>query len=193
MSNSVDLFLMKSILGRETKPDNPESVIKGCIREAYDDMMSVGRFFEIGDKKSNCEKIHSLLKDNEYHYSRELIRNIKAIFGEEKIYNKKKSYVTSFGLSQKVVNMTYKYLYCFRDFTRLDIDFTQCDCPIDSVVLDDMEKRNLLKEKRTSYVWSKLDENQYQDIQDALNGISLDTPEELSSCSPRMRYDFKVW
>lgn len=45
-----------------------------------------------------------------------------------------------YGIWQKFINMTFKYMYCFKqqhkdedsDFS--DIDFTNCHCPIDSVI-----------------------------------------------------------
>lgn len=192
MYNYVDVFLMRSVLGRNVKPADSISVVKGCISKAYDDMLTAGRFYPIGQKESNCEKIYTYFKTNKFCYSEELIKQVKEIFGKEKIDNSR-SYATAFGLAQKVVNMTFKYFYCFWEFTGLDIDFTLCDCPIDSVVLDDMAKEKLLSDKRSSYVWSKLTPSQYKDLQSALNSTTFDVPDGWPPCSPRLCYDFHAW
>jgi hypothetical protein len=43
---------------------------------------------------------------------------------------------SSFGLAQKIVNMTFKYLYCVHNLLDFKIDFTICDCPLDSIILN---------------------------------------------------------
>lgn len=192
MKNFVSVFLMKSVLGRDIDCEDRKSVKKYCIRTAYDDMMTAGRFYGIEGKDMKCEGIMELFEQHHDCFSVELIEAVAALFGEEKLFNTK-SHVTTFGLAQKVVNMTFKYFYCFFDFISQDIDFTKCDCPIDSIVLDQMERDNLLKHPRNSYVWSKLTKPQYTEIQKALDGQTAHAVEGLPPCSPRLRYDFTVW
>lgn len=196
MSDFVDKFLMKSILGRDADPEKSKEIIMCCIKKAYNDMLTAGRFYKIGDKESNCKKIYEQFDKNKYCFSKKLIKETQAVFykDDEKISNPKipNSYVTAFGLAQKVVNMTFKYLYCFREFTGLDIDFTKCDCPIDSIVLSQMKKEQLIGMGH-SYIWSKLDESQYDELQAALNNKSFEVPEGLPICSPKLLYDFHVW
>ncbi len=192
MSSFIDEFLVKSVLGRNVDLNSSESVIEHCISKAYDDMMTVGRFYKLQGKSERCEEIKKCFEKSKYCFSVELIEQVAALFIKEKLDNRK-SYVTTFGLAQKVVNMTFKYLYCFHDFIQLDIDFTKCDCPIDSIVLNQMKSDKLLKSARSSYVWSKLTDTTYDELQKALDNQTGNAPDGLPPCSPRLRYDFNVW
>lgn len=71
-----------------------------------------------------------------------------------------------FGKAQKVVNMTFKYLYCL-DYKPKgkNIDFSKVDIPLDDFILDfyyDKVTKTMSK-KNTS--WSNIDENDYKNIQ----------------------------
>lgn len=192
MSNYVDVFLMKSILGRGAyREKSQQSVILGCIKKAYGDMMTGGQHYPITGKQEKCETIYTILDSKDYDFTRDLIQHVAdVVFGEEKIYNAKGDYVVPFGLAQKVINMTFKYLYCFREFTGLKIDFEKCDCPIDRFVLEAMKDDFSFEAK---CVWSKLDRGEYERIQGALEGQKFEVPEGLPPCSSRLLYDFHVW
>ncbi len=178
---------MKSVLGRSADPSKPDTVILGCIGKAYDDMLSAGRFYKIGEKAAGIESIHHIMEQHEYKFSPELICNVKKIFGaDEQISSSPRTgrYVTTFGLAQKVVNMTFKYLFCFRDYTKLNIDFTVCDCPVDSIVLNQLKLGD-------RYVWSKLSQGDYADIQKAVDLASASLAAQ--DCSKRLLFDFEAW
>lgn len=198
MSNYVDVFLMKSVLGRKVDKDKPETVIRGCIDKAYGDMMDAGRYVKIENKDDKCEKVYELLEEHKYCFSMKLIEETKSIFGKEVIFFKGRN-ATAFGLSQKLINMTFKYLYCFWDFIGLGIDFTKCDCPVDSIILNGIPANKL--PGKSSFAWSRLDEQQYENVQKAideivqesLNQSKFETPIGLPACSPRLLYDFHAW
>ena len=94
--------------------------------------------------------------------------------------------MTRYGLAQKVVNMTYKYLYVFSDYINKDIDFTRCDCPLDSVILKKLPSINC--------VWSKITEDEYiycqQLISDYLHKENIDI--ELTLIG-NLAFDFLNW
>lgn len=187
------LFLEKSLLGRKTKFDDTEEVIINCIRLAYRDMLTAGRFYLVNDTentaKTRCNKFKSILENVNYVYSRDLIEKTFTIFNDkDKIAkNIDNRYATKYGLSQKLVNMTYKYFYIFKYYINKDIDFSNCDCPLDSVILG--EKLEL-----KGYTWSKLTKEDYeycqQLIAERLQEEKLDT--ELKSLG-NLAYDLSEW
>lgn len=186
MKSQKNIFLEKSVLGQKTKLNNPEEVICKCIRLAYSDMLTAGRYYISNDMDTRCFKIYSLLKENNYTFSRKLIDKICPIFGDKEKIGSGNKYATRYGLSQKVLNMTYKYLYVFSDYTNKEIDFSDCDCPLDSVILK--------KLKLTNYVWSKLTESEYEICQniiaDKIKNQSLDN--ELMQIG-NLAFDFLNW
>ena len=201
-----DAFLLKSVLGRDAlRQDDPddghvERVRLYCIRKAYDDMMSAGRYYQIKDKAKKCEVVldcfEKHFKEHEYCFSQRLIQDVAEHVFSEACIGAQSSQI-AFGLAQKIVNMTFKYFYCFRDFIGWNIDFETCDCPIDRNVLDQMVKDDLLdKKERNAYTWSKLSPAQYIDLQEKINeaGLTAEETEGVKDCSKRLLYDFvRAW
>ena len=154
-------FLESSVLGQSTNKCCPSEVIIKCIELAYSDMMTAGRY-----------------------YSASFLNDKKEICSATNNH-----YVTGFGLAQKLINMTFKYLYVFSDLIFVDKaipDFSLCDCPLDSIIIK--------KAHITDCVWSKLTERQYLECQakitKLLNSNSLDL--ELSKLG-NLAYDFINW
>jgi hypothetical protein len=69
-----------------------------------------------------------------------------------------------YGKAQKIVNMTFKYLFCFDDAMSYLSVFNQCHMPIDSYILKWYEKE-VIKSKSNISSWSDMDEKQYLDLQ----------------------------
>lgn len=189
------LFMKKMLLGRETKFDNPNSVINACISVAYKDMLTAGKYYldtdlKKGDEekknrnKARKKEFFELLQQCKFAFSIDLIKRASELFGTEEEIRSEAGYATRLGLSQKLVNMTFKYFYVFKNEIGLDIDFSGCDCPIDSIILN---KLNL----DSTYVWSKLTKEDYAEIQDKIDGIAGEYPEYPQI--GRLVYDFKVW
>lgn len=186
------LFLQKLILGQKTDLKNPEKVILKCIKLAYKDMLTAGRFYLSNDIKNNvesrCNEFKSILEKADYIYSRKIIEDTCQILSKNEIIGSGNKYATRYGLAQKLVNMTYKYLYVYYDYIQKGIDFSNCDCPLDSVILGKKE----LKSK--GYIWSKLTKNDYLDCQQiiskSLQKENLDA--ELKKLG-NLAYDFLNW
>lgn len=164
------LFLEKSLLGQNTNFDSPEEVVFKCIKLAYNDMMSSGRYYLLNDEKINkntrCKNLKKIIEKNNYTYSRNIIEEALILFGDkEEIRNNKfnNRLVTRYGLAQKFVNMTFKYFYVFKDYIKKEIDFSVCDCPLDSVILKKIPE---LK----NYTWSKLTKDEYEYCQQIITG-----------------------
>ena len=181
-------FLESSLLGQSTNKNNPNEVQAKCVDLAYSDMMTAGRYYSasfLNDKKEICSATNSAITESNFVFSRKIIEDISLLFCDNTIGNGNR-YVTGFGLAQKLINMTFKYLYVFSDLIFIDKpipDFSSCDCPLDSIII----KKAHIKD----CVWSKLTEQQYLECQakitELLNANSLDL--ELSKLG-NLAYDF---
>ena len=157
---------------------------------AYNDMLSVGRYYlkyiDNYEKDKVIVKIEKLLDDYKYVFSLDLINRVSELFGNNEKIGQKNKYITRFGIAQKIVNMTFKYLYCYNDYiSELDIDYSNCDCPLDSVIINNLSLK---------YTWSKLTLEQYIECQSKIKQIVKEYKdnEELSLLG-NLAYDFKVW
>ena len=196
-------FLKRSLLKRSTDINNPNSVLYACCVLAYADMLSAGKYYLYEKGKENKELRISIIKSfleilerNNYVYSRDLIVLLLPLFGGSEIIKKVKKnrkisyidYATRFGLCQKFVNMCFKYFYVFeKDMPDYHFDFTQCDCPLDSVIIGSLiDNKNL--------VWSKLEYNNYVKCQDEIKALlsTIDLPQSLESIG-LLAYDFMNW
>lgn len=180
------VFLEKSLLGRKTDLNNSEEVISKCIRIAYNDMLSAGRYYLSKDKDSLCNSLKSILEENNYVYSHDIIEKTTLLFGEQEKIGKGNRYVTRYGLAQKLVNMTYKYLFVFNHYIYREIDFSKCDCPLDSAILKKLE----LEKK---YTWSKVNKEEYSNCQKLIKEkLKNENIKELANIG-NMAYDFLTW
>lgn len=69
-----------------------------------------------------------------------------------------------FGKAQKVINMAFKYLYCFDDATSYLPHFTYCHMPIDSYTLNWCFDNGLYDKKSDIPNWSTLNKRDYYDL-----------------------------
>lgn len=69
-----------------------------------------------------------------------------------------------YGKAQKIINMTFKYLFCFDDAMNYIAVFDQCHMPIDSYILKWYEKE-VIKGKSGISSWSDMTDTQYLDLQ----------------------------
>ena len=180
-----------SVLGQSTNKCCPPEVIIKCIELAYSDMMTAGRYYSasfLNDKKEICSATNSAITESNFVFSRKIIKDISLLFCDNTIGNDN-HYVTGFGLAQKLINMTFKYLYVFSDLIFVDKaipDFSSCDCPLDSIIIKKAHIKDCVR--------SKLTEQQYLECQakitELLNANSLDL--ELSRLG-NLAYDFINW
>lgn len=185
-------FLKSSLLGQATDKSNPDEVFSKCFDLAYRDMMTAGRFYSssfLNKKEDILKETKKIIRDKNYSSSRDIIEDVAKLICNEKIGSCTK-YVTGFGLAQKLVNMTFKYLYVFSDLIfkgKGMPDFSKCDCPIDSIILK--------KAGINDCAWSKLTNEQYETCQEKIseflkNEKFLDP--ELSNLG-NLAYDFMNW
>lgn len=187
-------FLESSLLRWSTNKNNPNEVQAKCVDLAYKDMMTAGRYYNalfLHTREKICRDTNEAIKQCDYVFSRDLIQKTSLLFCKDikDIIGSGNKYVTGYGLAQKLINMTFKYLYVFSDLIFVDKaipDFSSCDCPLDSIII----KKAHIKD----CVWSKLTEQQYLECQakitELLNANSLDL--ELSKLG-NLAYDFINW
>ncbi len=186
MKSQKTLFLEKVFLGRETDFSNQENVIYRCVKLAYRDMLAAGRYYLSNDADARCRDFICLLEHYNYNFSRQLIDDSLTLFGDNEIIGDGNKYVTRFGLSQKFVNMSFKNFYVCSDYINKNINFSLCDCPLDSIILG--------KLPQTGTVWSKLTKGTYELCQNRIASIlaSFTLNDELLELG-NMAFDFLNW
>ena len=177
-------FLEKSILGQDIDTNDVDMIISKCINRAYRDMITAGRFY-IKSNNDICINLKNILEKHNYQFSNNLILESTELFGDNKIIINGNRDVTGFGLAQKIINMAFKYFYIFDDYINKSINYTICDCPLDSIILNKINSH---------LIWCKCTETQYVDcqkmIKDKLNRITLD--DELLHIG-NLAFDFLSW
>lgn len=184
-------FLESYVLGQSINKTDPSEVKLKCISLAYRDMMTAGKYYSksfIYSKEDIYLKVSRIIEDNDYNFSRDLISKVSFLICNGSI-GKGNKYVTGYGLAQKLVNMTFKYLYVFSHLIFVNCplpDFSLCDCPLDSTILKKANIQNI--------IWSKLTEEQYIRCQIKIKNIlkSELSDSELSKLG-NLAFDFISW
>lgn len=141
------------------------------------------------DLKSDFDKWHRKIRKNE-------IKKIDSSWG------------MTTGLWQKLINMSFKYLYCVKDkFAKFDKIWGNCHCPIDSIILDRLYNilKDILKEEPSlcdpvefecvkEYAsgtgkknWNNLNEDDYNTIQQVIAKVC-----KRNNITP-LQFDFLYW
>lgn len=96
-----------------------------------------------------------------------------------------------FAAIQKLVNMTLKYLIilneCEGTASVFDICEEKCDCPIDSIILERLNKINGNKHE----CWTKIEESEYIKVQDEIRAyLREEYPQDTRG---NIWFDFLMW
>lgn len=109
------------------------------------------------------------------------------------IYKETEKYAFSFGNSQKLLNMFFKYLYIGGSFDpKMKKKFDACDCPIDGVMIKIIRENprvstEFKKVFPSEFAWSKkLTPEKYNVFQEEVDRLK----EEGTS---RLKFDFDNW
>lgn len=192
ISQEEYVFLIKSVLGRELNFSNDiqiDTIISACIAKADRDMLTAGcNYLQKGKKDERRLKMAEILKTYSYEFSRRMISDFSKEIGKE--MREPEFLECAYGLAQKEVNMCYKYIYVLRRFIKdISCDFSRCDCPVDSVILDELGLKT---------VWSRLTPIEYANIQNAINTRLMDAKfkpivDKYNGELGRMVFDFAIW
>lgn len=111
-----------------------------------------------------------------------------------KVLSKSNHNEVKYGKAQKIVNMTFKYLYCFDDAENYADLFEKCHMAIDSYIIE-WYNENVVKSKNVKKIketWSNLTVGQYTKIQKNI-GNYLNS-EDNKKYSPIPFYaEFIIW
>ena len=106
-----------------------------------------------------------------------------------------------YGKAQKIVNMTFKYLYLFEKNEPIQLLFAFCHMPLDSNIFEYLKKKfksHGLNAKLFETAWSKLDAGQFREIQTAIRKYcqeySSDYADAADECAKLPFYaEFPIW
>lgn len=106
-----------------------------------------------------------------------------------------------YGKAQKIVNMTFKYLYLFENDEPIQLLFAFCHMPLDSNIFEYLKKKfksHGLNAKLFETAWSKLNDKQYREIQTAIREYcqkySSDYTDVADECAKLPFYaEFQIW
>lgn len=159
LNDVVTLFYAEAF-SKGAKDYSNEELLHYCIKtKAWNDAIQYAR--KIGGSAIDHEtEIIEFLVDEISDENK--FANVKSNFDEwhrsilenaEK-YGVKQDWGMNPGLWQKLINMSFKYLYCVKDrFPKLDNIWSKCHCPIDSIILTrlyNVLNENCLYEKNSA-------------------------------------------
>ena len=186
--NAFKFLVFSAIPCRRNKSGKiiePQDRLKDAIHRAHRDVLS-GRFY-FEQYLSYKEKGKDGLNEIEIKLD-SIIRDLKkkgiALNSNSLIETLQKEYDTvEFGAIQKLVNMTLKYVVILNSFEKAEIPVDEhgCDCPLDSVILTELEKR--LGKKHTK--WTRMNHDEYKEVQKEIK--------QIMENEPILYFDFKYW
>lgn len=116
--------------------------------------------------KTLGEEIKGLLSDSSIDSQEAFDAKHKVLCNKYMDLLKKYGYAIKYGQAQKVVNMALKYLFCCED-ADLDI-FQYCHMPLDGLILNWCKKEFKISVNSDKDAWSKLTEEKYTEITNAI-------------------------
>lgn len=102
--------------------------------------------------------------------------------------------IATYGIAQKIINMTFKHLSCFSDAQMKPDHFKFCHMPIDSKILFWIKKQGVSVTSSISS-WSTLDDATYTTLQDDIRKHldSLKRLKRISSNTTALEAEFDIW
>lgn len=73
-----------------------------------------------------------------------------------------------YGKAQKIINMTFKYLFCFNDAQEFADKFKPCHMPIDSYIINWYNDYN---DEKCNTTWSNLSKTEYKKLQTNIKNL----------------------
>lgn len=199
MDKSIfEAFLLRTAIPKaKTKSKIPECVgeesnlLWDCIWSAHCDVLDGYRYLgqTAADKFRELDiKLYGLIFNHACALnSRALINELYGVHVfAEKIVSSNSAKRTAYGAIQKLVNMTLKYILILQSYGVQDgslprINPQDCDCPLDSRILESLGCKNAK--------WTQLEERKYCAIESDIGSRVLSEDEEWG----RISYDFRNW
>lgn len=87
--------------------------------------------------------------------------------------------IGTYGKAQKIVNMTFKYLYCCNNINGFDDHFKYCHMPLDSFTLEWYKRTICSKDIKNDMKWSSLDIQTYEKLSNKIYDYLLTAQQTL--------------
>lgn len=180
-------FLVQETIKKQKRPKGEESDrLWDAIWKAHRDTMTGARTGNISEYcTANANGKHTTL-DQLY----QIIQNTKTPLCSEdlirEIEDRDKS--IEFPAIQKLVNMTLKYIIILNLFENIgiEVDEENCDCPIDSIILDKLHDYN----KMHHSCWTSMKKEEYDRVQDEIEDyLRIEHPDKKGN----VWFDFLMW
>lgn len=198
LENKVRGFKEKSFSKAAKQLKEKEKLLDYCIKKAWADAMQRERFKGFKDSKilQNSEVIKKRLKDE--------IKTKNYAAGFDAWHKKmceNTDYNMRVGVWQKFINMTFKYLYCVREYFDEIGDFSFCHCPIDSWIAAKMIKNKLITSNDNGYDlvysiansgktnWNNIEYGDYMQFENVVENVLKNKESRMS----KVAFDFIYW
>lgn len=177
-------FLLGVAIPKKDDKQYPNTKLFSAIWRAHRDALT-GRFqFE---NYRNSENNTAIIKElyNHIDSNRTQINSKDLINLLTDNHNK-----IEFGAIQKLVNMTLKYIIILNqldnDFKKqgFSVDIENCDCPLDSIILDSLKIDEV--PKVSGIKWTTINQKEYNDIQSEISKLL----KNKYNTNGNIRYDF---
>ena len=202
MKKQVEIILKKYIKDFQNRvsskiPFNApvsEKMYDEAVRLAYNDAKRALKGITNSElrKREKAQGLTSLAKAIKQYFEHELVFDHKCFC--KTFISSFSDYKVTYGVAQKIVNLTFKYLYCFEDFREKYFSkFKQCQMVLDSFILS-WFKRNVdsLNQVRIRFneTWSGMnDYSRYCLMQNLIAKYINKKADELSV----LEYEFILW
>lgn len=165
------------------------------VHKAYIDAISYERHIPQSLIIQHKDKVKKLVANELANNSQEIVNDFEK--WHEK-FCKNADYGNKYGVWQKLINMSFKYMYCFKDFfSEYKSVWTKCHCPIDQNIINAVycilkaERLNggdgSNEIKKIDFYWNSMSDEQYKDLQNKIGYI----------CSKhgisKLEFDFIMW
>ncbi|MCM1224464.1 MAG: hypothetical protein NC548_59445 [Lachnospiraceae bacterium] len=167
-------------------------------KKAWKDAVIYERLIKSSAIIENRQKITAILKA-------ELVNNVSEICrdfdGWHKRLCNRKDYGMRYGVWQKFINMTFKYLYCVKEcFSEFNDIWSKCHCPIDSIIAKRLNERlsamgssqdtlalSKMISKSQIITWNNIGEENYEKFQEQVKIVCV-----AEGLTP-LEFDFAYW
>lgn len=177
-----------------------EMVLLYCLRKGWSDAIARERFTQHSKIIANAPTIIASLRKG-------IVELSESVFDFESWHNSlcmSSEFGMRYGVWQKFINMTLKYLYCFKDVPSIKgrIPWNKLHCPIDSVIagqaflimqylgIADTDKiiESIAKNGLFGVSWNNINKDEYEHVQSTVSDLC-----KLQHIPSKLAFDFIYW
>ena len=189
------------------KLSDPEKILDYCLSKAWADATQRERFN--GQKSKIIEHKQDIIGKLKTEIETG-IRTKNFFLDYDKWHDEmcnNKDYKMTYGIWQKFINMTFKYMRCSNKFPEMELLWSQCHCPIDRIIaqradtlciicgLKRSEKMKSIAESG-EFNWNKMEtKDQYDEVRNKIREITKKCIINNSATEhpTELEFDFLLW